>query len=237
MGSDYQTVLQRLKEERLRRGMAQRLLCYHMKMPQSHYSSAETGHKRFSYHETKGMCSSDVDVLYVFTGRRAEGMRSPSGPLETGLEETICLLNTVYILVSTAWSVNRDKASLEALQKQLEYIQCSNGNAGAIGNVFLYARNRSGYTQQRMASVLGVDIKKLRGLEKGRLLPDSEMIWKMYELFHISPAYILQDPKALRGELACALEQLDEDDRQVIMQILEDVHNIIKVPARHFLSR
>ena len=66
MDHDYQLVLRRLREERERRNLTQRLLCYNMKMLQSHYSRAESGNKRFSYNELKGLCTSDVDVLYVF---------------------------------------------------------------------------------------------------------------------------------------------------------------------------
>ena len=38
MNHDYQLVLRRLREERERRNLTQRLLCYNMKMLQSHYS-------------------------------------------------------------------------------------------------------------------------------------------------------------------------------------------------------
>lgn len=38
MNSDYKAVLQRLREERVKLNLTQRLLCYRMKMLQSHYS-------------------------------------------------------------------------------------------------------------------------------------------------------------------------------------------------------
>ena len=228
MNSNYQYVLERLKEERERRELTQRLLCYFMHMQQSHYSQAETGHRRFSYHEIKGLCTSDVDVLYVFTGKRTKGGRELPESLASGTEELICHLSILYNLAGAAWFLNRSKTCFEKIREQLEYIQWGNGNAGEKGNIFLTVRNRCGYTQKKMADILGVDIKKLRELEKGRRLPDSEIIWKMYDLFQISPAFILKDPKGLWNELNYILDLPEENDREIILRILENGHKIMR---------
>lgn len=228
MDNDYLSVLQRLKEERERRNMTQRLLCYHMKIQQSHFSRAETGQRRFSYHELEGLCTSDVDVLYVFTGKKTNSRRHFPEEINLSPEELICLLNTMYTLASAAWFINRKKSSFEKIHQQLEYIQCGNGHALGKINVFHYVRNNRGYTQRKMADMLGVDIKKLRELEKGRLLPDSEIIWKMYDLFRISPAFILNDPKGLRNELNYILDLLEDEDQEIILRILENEHKLIQ---------
>lgn len=47
MDNQYYHILSRLREERERRNLTQRLLCYHMKIQQSHFSKAETGQRRF----------------------------------------------------------------------------------------------------------------------------------------------------------------------------------------------
>ena len=228
MESNYLSVLQRLKEERERRNLTQRLLCYYMKIQQSHFSRAETGQRRFSYHELKGLCTTDVDVLYVFTGRKTNNRRKFSEKADFRPEELICLLNTLYTLTSAAWFINRKKAAFEHIHEQLEYIRCGNGHFTEKSNVFHYARDSHGYTQKEMADMLGVDIKKLRELEKGRILPDSEIIWKMYDLFQISPAFILKDPKGLQNELNCTLDLLEDDDQEIILQILENEYKLIQ---------
>lgn len=227
MSSDYLFLLQRLKEERVRRNLTQRMLCYCMKMQESHYSKAEAGHRRFSYQEMKGLCNSDVDVLYVFTGKRAKNEPGFRDPLGTGFEEAICCLNIIYILAGFVYSIRRNKGSFEYIQKQLRYLQCGNASSGAKSNVFCYVRNRCGYTQQKMADLLGIDIKKLRALEKGKLLPDSEIIWKMCDLFQISPAFILKDSKGLWSELSYVLDLLENEDRDTVLQILEKVYKLI----------
>lgn len=228
MDSAYQNVLRRLREEREKLNLTQRLLCYRMKMLQSHYSRAESGNKRFSYYEIKGLCTSDVDVLYVFTGKKAADEQDLLDLQECGLEELICYLNTVYILAKTVKQVDGKRTSFGIIQKQLEYIQFGSGGAGAKNNIFYCVRDRQDYTQQKMADMLGVDIKKLRELENGRILPDSEMIWKMYDLFQVSPAFILEDVGGLRKELNYVLDLLEEDDRKLVVQILSDERRMLR---------
>lgn len=227
MDSKYQNVLRRLREERENLNLTQRLLCYRMKMLQSHYSRAETGSKRFSYYEIKGLCTSDVDVLYVFTGKKASDGEELSELQECGPEELMCYLNLLYGMARTAKIMDKKKTAFEAIQEQLEYIQCENGSSGAKSNIFYCVRIRKELTQQKMADLLGVDIKKLRELENGRILPDSEMIWKMYDLFRVSPAFILEDTKGLWKELNCALNLLEEDDRKLVIRILKDMHRLL----------
>lgn len=228
MDSKYQNVLRRLKEEREKLNLTQRLLCYRMKMLQSHYSRAESGSKRFSYYEMKGLCTSDVDVLYVFTGKRASKDGELSELSGCGAGELICYLNTLYMLAKTVGSQDGRNSAFETVRMQLEYIQSGNGGAGDKNNIFYYVRIQRDYTQQKMADMLGIDIKKLRELENGRILPDSEMIWKMYDLFQVSPTFILEDAKGLWKELKYTLDLLEEDDRKIMIQILTDMHRLLK---------
>lgn len=228
MDSEYLNVLRRLKEEREKLNLTQRLLCYRMKMLQSHYSRAESGSKRFSYYEIKGLCTSDVDVLYVFTGKKSKDEREVLNLQECGLEEIMCYLKTVYALAKAVKQTDAKRTSFGSIQKQLEYIQYGNGGAGAKGNIFYCVRERQDYTQQKMADMLGVDIKKLRELENGRILPDSEMIWKMYDLFQVSPAFILEDMGGLRKELNYVLDLLEEDDRKLVIRILTDEYKVLR---------
>ncbi|MDE6923894.1 MAG: transcriptional regulator [Acetatifactor sp.] len=228
MDSKYQNVLRRLKEEREKLNLTQRLLCYRMKMLQSHYSRAESGSKRFSYYEIKGLCTSDVDVLYVFTGKKASEGEELSELQECGCEELMCYLNTLYVLAKAVKSFGGENSAFGTIRKQLEYIQSGSGSTGAKNNIFYYVRIQRDYTQQKMADLLGVDIKKLRELENGRILPDSEMIWKMYDLFQVSPAFILEDTKGLWNELKYALDLLEDDDRKIVIRILTDMHRLLK---------
>lgn len=80
----------------------------------------------------------------------------------------------------------------------------------------------TGSRQKPMAEKLGVDIKKFRELEKDRCLPDSEIIWKLYNLFRISPAVVLKDKNTMLNEISSLLETTEENGVQ-IMDIIKQI--------------
>ena len=57
------------------------------------------------------------------------------------------------------------------------------------------------YNQFKMAELLGVDIKKLRNLEVGKLLPDSEIIWKISEMFGVPYMLMVRDKKGIISQI------------------------------------
>lgn len=83
-------------------------------------------------------------------------------------------------------------------------------------NIFLVIRHAIGSRQKPMAENLGVDIKKFRELEKDRCLPDSEIIWKLYNLFQISPAVVLKDKNSMVNEISSLLETAEEIGARII---------------------
>lgn len=113
------------------------------------------------------------------------------------------------------------KTSFEQVRKQLAYLQYISEDAQTNQNILYRLRNHHGYTQRKMADLLGIDVKTLRSLEKGRRLPDSDFILKMLHLFHILPVLTLNDPMGLRNELNYVLGLLTDDDRDVILKILK----------------
>ena len=83
-------------------------------------------------------------------------------------------------------------------------------------NIFLVIRHTTCSRQEPMAEKLGVDIKKFRELEKDRCVPDSEIIWKLYNLFHISPAVVLKDKNSMINEISSLLEAAEENGAEII---------------------
>ena len=80
----------------------------------------------------------------------------------------------------------------------------------------------TGSRQKQMAEKLGVDIKKFRDLEKDRCLPDSEIIWKLYNVYHMSPAVVLKDKNSVVNEISSLLETIEErwtEVKDIINQI------------------
>lgn len=241
MNNDYRDFLLRLKEERLRCGLTQLQLCFHTETTQGCFSRAETGCIRLSFIELKGLCSSGMDILYAFTGNKAADRPYFPEPSATSPEELLSLLGIVYIHADAArirsGKLSRTSASANSgifrdspfgrVWEQLSYLQYLSRSAKANRNILYCLQNHYGYTQRKMADLLGMDIKKLRSLEKGRRLPDSEVIWILYDQFHVSPAFILNDPKGLWNELNYVLGLLENAQRDTMLRILKDSHYLI----------
>ena len=71
-----------------------------------------------------------------------------------------------------------------------------------------------------MAHKLGVDVKKLRDLENGRNLPDSELLCRLYEVFGIPPALILKDKSGVLSEVSILLEMMDRSYKERVYEAL-----------------
>ena len=92
---------------------------------------------------------------------------------------------------------------------------------GAGIGIFLLARHLQNYRQLEMARMLGVDVKKYRELENGRNLPDSELVWQLYDLFYISPAITLKDRKSLVSSICFEMENFNEEMQKKVLGIIK----------------
>ena len=225
MKMDYEGVLQRLKEERIRHNLSQRQISYQMRMMQSHYSKAEQGKKRFTYYEMQCLGETDLDIQYVYTGQRCTG-KYKDFFLECTYREAVCYVSIIYSLLT--YLGQKDTAGKwSKMYKRIEYMKYILMTGRENENVFFSIRQYLGYTQYKMAELLGLDVKKLRELENGRTLPDSEMIWKIYDLFHIPPSILLKDKKGLACELCSILEMSGEIAGEAIFRYLQTGHECL----------
>lgn len=222
MKTDYEGVLQRLKEERIRHNLSQRQISYQMRMMQSHYSKAELGKKRFTFYEMQCLSETDIDIQYVYTGHRNTGKYKDFFNDCTYRQE-ICYISILYSLL--AYLGEKDSSGKWAvLYKRIEYMKYIFMTGKDNDNILFSVRQYLDYTQFKMAELLGVDVKKLRELENGRTLPDSEMLWTIYDLFHIPPSILLKDRKGVAYELCSLLELSGEDAGEAIFGYLQAVH-------------
>ena len=225
MSLNYEGVLQRLKEERVRNNLSQRQLSYQMRMMQSHYSKAELGKKRFTYYEMQCLGSTDIDIQYVYTGVKSTE-KYKSFFINCTFEEIICHVSILYSMI-TFFRQADSTGRWERIYRRIEYMKYILVAGKENDNILYSVRRLLGYTQQKMAGCLGVDVKKLRELENGRILSDSEMIWRIYDLFHIAPSIILKDKKGFVCELCSLLEFIGKDAGEAAFNYLRTGHKCL----------
>lgn len=223
MSIEYQKFCERLKEERVRISLSQMEISRLLRMTQSHYSKAELGKRRLSYYEIQCLCETNVDVYYVFTGERWKQIGNDSFFLERTLEELKSYLEIVCILYMSLFKVNILTLSGDK-HKKIEHIQyalmpCKKGKT-----IFYKLRRALNYNQKKMAELIKVDVKKLRSMESGKILPDSEIMCQMMEVFSIPYALLLNDKKGLICEINSLLGLMEESKRKDVLESMKFIH-------------
>ena len=213
MSATYNEVLKRLREERKRMNLSQNEMARLVHMTQSNYSKIEKGLHRLSYEELKYLSKAKVDIIYIFAGYRCTGKYVEYLQKSTYAELSY-LLGIIYSLVVLK-DCRTNTEQWKDIFKRVKYVPMIL-NSKNDTNIFLVIRQVIGIRQKQMAEKLGVDIKKFRELEKDRCLPDSEIIWKLYNMFQISPAVVLKDKNSMINEISSLLEATKENGVEVI---------------------
>mgnify|MGYP003496293445 FL=1 len=213
MSATYNEVLKRLIEERKRLGLSQKEMAQLVHITQSNYSKVEKGLHRLSYEELKYLSKAKVDIFYIFTGYRCVGKYVEYFQQYT-YAELCCYLGIMYSLIVLN-DCKSNTTQWKDIAKRVKYVplvlDCKKSS-----NIFLVIRHMTDSRQKPMAEKLGVDIKKFRELEKDRCMPDSEIIWKLYNLFLISPAVVLKDKNSIINEISSLLETAEENGVEII---------------------
>lgn len=225
MNESYQNVLQRLKEERKRKKWSQEQISRQLRMSQSHYSKVELGKRRFTYYEVQYLYGLDVDAHYIFTGQKSgteqEGFFSNCDYRELNFYMHILAYVAEYLYVV------RRLSNWETVYKELKYIGYITAPDRINDNSLFALRRAVECSQQKMAEKLGVDIKKIRSMENGESLPDSEILWNLYQFFRIPPAVFIKSERGMVCAIGCILSMLGEENREHAMTVVESFRSVI----------
>lgn len=138
-------------------------------------------------------------------------------------ESLICNLEVLCVILTCLYR-NKMIMLSKPVQKKIENIQyalipCERGKT-----IFYSLRRALNYNQMKMADLLEVDVKKLRNMESGKILPDSEIIWRLSEKFYIPYALLLKDKRGLACEITCLLKLIEENKRKDIIDSIKSIH-------------
>lgn len=213
---DYNDVLKRLREERCRFNFSQSELAEMLCMSQGNYSKIELGNRRLSYQELQYLCRTDLDVHYIFTGENCR--REQTGDLKGNsyleLSFLVCMLHLILNLykgkkTEMKWDLTLHTDTPVSLIVENYY----------SNNVFRTLRNAWNYSQYKMAQKLGIDVKKLRNLETGKILPDSELLYRLYMQFRVPPSAVLKDKRTIMNEISVLLDKFSDEFRDTVVRI------------------
>lgn len=207
MSIGYLGVLQRLKEERILHGMTQQDLGSRIGISQGHCCKVEQADKRLTYPELVRLAETEVDLYYVFTNRRVRQVHKDLFQ-NCSFKELLCYLSMTASLAMCMYD-ERQIHLEDDLYRQLCCIQYIVGTGNRHEEtIFTLLKQRENETQQGMAEQLGVNVKTYRALEQGTRLPDSELVWKLYDVCKVPPALIIKDTKGIVCEIEYLMERL-----------------------------
>lgn len=224
MSKSYENVLERLKEERLKKHWSQDEIGKVLHMNQSNYSKVELGKRRLTYYETQCLCESDVDSFYIFSGQHCERKYDDFFE-QCSYEELVCILDLIYIVIELLYitKVNREWIYI---YEEVKYAKSVITKEKNNENLFGKMRRILEYSQQKMAGLIGVDVKKFRQLENGKILPDSEIIWKMYDWFNIPPALIVKSKEDMKKTICYFLSKMDVETEKILVAFFMQCHGM-----------
>lgn len=212
--SGYEAMLQRLKEERIKLGYSQSRMGSVIGLEKVDYCKCEKGKRRISFSELKRLCSHGINVEYIITGnrlRRRELAALEDADFETALR--------CYVFACSVVMMQKEEIrgfGGKALQELLEegiLFQAGLQNFN-YWKIHLVMR---GITQPKLAALIGVDVKKFRNIEYGKIKPDSELLFKIYLYCHLSPSFFLKDARGIFCELGQLMEFVTEEQSKAIM--------------------
>ncbi len=218
MNDNYNNVLERLREERMRLRLSQSQMGQYLHMSQSHYSKVELGNRRMTFMEMDDLCKTGIDIHYVFTNEKG---RDAIGKVLEKCEyvELLCCTNIIYS-ISVFSCIGQQNQQWHCIFEKIKFLQYIEEGYN-LGKTILYSLRRGlGYQQQKMAEELGIDVKKLREMENGRCLPDSEILFRVYELFQIPPSFFLKDCKGIAHFISSVVDMIHVEDRHRVKEML-----------------
>lgn len=208
----YENVLERLRKERGRLSITKADMSRYLHMDQSNYRKAELGqYRRFSYFEVKSMSELGINVNYIYTGK-VKKVITLDFIEKLSVNRLKSILQIIYTIVELSYKEDFNQ-QYKALLEELKYIFFIKQNVNP-SDIFLTVRRLKGYTQIKMADMIGVDVKKLRNLENGKKLPDSEIISKMYEVFKILPVVMIETKNCMLDTILYILDEIKKEDRE-----------------------
>lgn len=159
-----------------------------------------------------------LNVNYIYTGKNKK-LISLDFIEKPNINSLKCILQIMYTVIELS---NKEEFNLqyEALLEEMKYVSFIKQNTKP-NNIFLTVRKLKGYTQIKMANIIGIDVKKLRDLENGKKLPDSEIISKMYEAFKILPVVIIGTENCMLDTILYILDEIKKEDREKIVSIIK----------------
>lgn len=216
----YGLIVKKLQDFRKLSQLRQSEMAEYLDMTQSEYSKIELGKTKLSYEVLNKLHKQgcDIDMLIV------------------GVEENSVLptLSELYVESDTSKFISW----LKLCEWAMEHWMKENGKEETIGSkllkIFVNADSNmtaleklrqayGGISQQEMADIIGVNIKKYRRLEKEQVKLDAELMSNIYEATKCRPSFFLDEDNYYLSIISeeCRYDQKREEQLKDLLSMQE----------------
>lgn len=187
MVNSYDKVVKRLVEYRKRLGWSQEKMCRKLNLSQSYYSRLESGRNVISYEALELLMQCDCDIDLLITGyERRETV------LDLLFQQCITEKRAEF-LIYMAWVIrNGAELDLSDCFQEIDILQYKLENKEKKNSVWERIRRSYGLTQEKMAEVLDINIKKYREIEKCNRTADAMILLNLYNRLHYHPTLLFE---------------------------------------------
>lgn len=184
----YSLVLQRLEAYRKKCGLVQESIAESLGITQSEYSKVELGKIRLSFEIISKLYKQGCDIDLVITGESGDPILQSIERISSNDEKEFISVLKLCDWAIYQWSLEDGRE--ETIGKKLLKVFIDNGSSKMPLEKL---REAFGVTQDQMAEIIGVNIKKYRMLEKGKVRPDAELMANIYNATKCKPSYFVDE--------------------------------------------
>ena len=185
----YGLIVRHLQEYRKSRNILQNEMAEYLDITQSEYSKMELGKIKLSYEVLSKLYKKGCDIDMLVTGKEMDSVLPSLEKLYVE-SETPRFVSWLKLCewAMQQWKHEEDKE--ETIGSKLLKIFVN-----ADGDMTPLEKLRKAYdvSQQQMADIVGVNIKKYRQLEKGQLQLDAELMANICEATNCRPSFFVDE--------------------------------------------
>lgn len=212
----YQLIVSRLEAYRKKYHIVQTELAESLEITQSQYSKLEKGAIKLPYEVLYKLYKMGWDIDLIITGEGMHPIIDRLKPLQGGVSEE----QMISICKLCEWAIeqwNMQGADEHDIGNRLLKLYIGSEHAMTALQKLRAVYN---FSQEEMAELVGVNIKKYRELEKGVLHLDAELLSNIYEATQCKPSFFMDENSYY---LAVVSDACRDDERKVqqLQRLLE----------------
>ena len=215
MENSYLSVSNRLRIYREKLNETQNSMGSLLGVTQSHYSRLEDGKKVISYQNLQHFRANGGDVQFLITGEWVK-----RGPIDEYLEKCRKVDDKEELLKLIIWAGRQgeqiENKRLELFDKSFLPKEIRN-----LNKIWKAIRINENLTQIEMASLLDINIKRYRRIEKNQVLPDADILYSLYMKLGYSPLIVMDSDFFYLNKLNIVWKSFSEKTTRQLDELIQ----------------